>query len=137
MGSDGTSEPNTVQGAEVSADPQEMETSVQIMVLVIIVLVSTVYAFSLDIRRGAALRRLIEWLKSDRAAEWQALTRSDRFLTIRAVEILRRGALAGDADFHVRYRETRHPKRFVVAMTVAATGIGLLVLGTTYFGWTW
>ena len=114
-----------------------METSVQIMVLVIVVLVSTVYAFFLDVRRGAAFRRLIDWLKTDRAAEWQALTRSDRFLTIRAVEILRRRALAGDDDFRVRYRETRHSTRFVVAMTVAFAGIALLVLGTTYFGWTW
>ncbi len=137
MGSDGTSELNTVQGTEAPADPHEMETSVQIIVLVIVVLVATVYAFSLDIRRGAAFRRLIDWLKSDRAAEWQALTRSDRFLTIRAVEILRRGALAGDDDFHVRYRETRHATRFMVAMIVAFAGIALLVLGTTYFGWTW
>jgi len=114
-----------------------METSIQVMVLVTVVAVSTVYAFALDVRRGAAFRRLVEWLKSDRAAVWQALTRSDRFLTIRAVEILRRGALAGDAEFHARYRETRHATRFAVAMIVALAGIALVVLGTTFFDWTW
>jgi hypothetical protein len=114
-----------------------METSIQIMVLVIVVLVSTVYAFTLDVRREGEFGRLVEWLKTERKADWQALTRSDRFLTIRAVEILRRGALAGDGDFHARYQRTRHGTRFVTAMIIAVTGIALLVSGTTLFGWKW
>jgi hypothetical protein len=114
-----------------------METSIQIMVLVIVVLVSTVYAFYLDVRRGAEFGRLVEWLKTERKADWQALTRSDRFLTIRAVEILRRGALADDEEFHVRYQETRHGTPFATAMIVAVAGIAALIMGTTYFGWKW
>jgi hypothetical protein len=114
-----------------------METSIQIMVLVIVVLVSTVYAFYLDVRREAEFGRLVEWLKTERRTDWQALTRSDRFLTIRAVEILRRGALAGDAEFHARYQNTSPGTRFVTAMIVAVAGIALLVLGTTLFDWKW
>ena len=119
------------------ADPRCMETSVQVMFLVIVVAVSTVFAFYLDVRREAEFGRLVEWLKTERKADWQALTRSDRFLTIRAVEILRRGALAGDGDFHARYQRTRHGTRFVTAMIVAVAGIALLVSGTTLFGWKW
>jgi hypothetical protein len=65
------------------------------------------------------------------------LSRADRFLTLRAVEILRRGPLADDTEFHVRYRLTRHGKRFAVAMTVASTAIALVLLGTTLLNWSW
>lgn len=114
-----------------------METSIQVMVLVSVVAMATLFAFYLDVRRQAEYRRFVEWLKSDREADWRNLTRSDRFLSIRAVEILRRGALAGDAEFQARYRRTRHDRRFATAMIVALTGIGLLVAGTTLFDWTW
>ena len=107
------------------------------MFLVIVVAVSTVYAFYLDVRLGAENHRFLEWLKTDRKADWDALTRSDRFLTIRAVEILRRGALADDAEFHAHYQLTRHGTRFITAMSAAGTGIALLVLGTVFFEWNW
>ena len=65
------------------------------------------------------------------------MTRADRFLVIRAVEILRRGALADDAEFHVRYQLTRHGTRFAVAMSVARAGIAPVLLGTVLFSWDW
>lgn len=114
-----------------------METSIQVMALVSVVAISTLFAFYLDVRRQAEYRRFIEWLKNDRKADWQALTRSDRFLTIRAVEILRRGALAGDPEFQARYQRTRHNRRFATAMIVALAGVALLVVGTTLFDWDW
>lgn len=114
-----------------------METSIQVMFLVIVVAVSTVFAFYLDVRRQAEFARLVEWLKTERKTDWQALTRSDRFLTIRAVEILRRGALAGDAELQARYQKTRPATRFVTSMIVAVAGIALLILGTTLFDWKW
>lgn len=114
-----------------------METSIQIKVLVIVVLVSTIYAFVLDVRRGAGLARFVGWLKTERKADWRSLTRSDRFLTIRAIEILRRGALADDGEFNVRYQETRPGNRFIAAMIVAVAAIALLILGTTLFEWKW
>ena len=114
-----------------------METSIQVMFLVTVVAVSTVFAFYLDVRRQAEFGRFVEWLTSDRESDWQALTRTDRFLTIRAVEILRRGALAGDAEFHARYQGTRHNIRFAIAMIVALAGIALLLVGTTLFDWKW
>ena len=112
-----------------------MNTSVQVMFLVIVVAVSTVFAFFLEVRREAENDRFVEWLKTKRKADWGTLTRSDRLLTIRAVEMLRRGALAGDAEFHARYQSTRHGTRFVTAMSVAGTGIALLVLGSVFFDW--
>lgn len=114
-----------------------METSIQVMVLVTVVAVSTVFAFHLDVRRGAEFARFVEWLKTERKVDWQALNRSDRVLTIRAVEILRRGALAGDAEFLARYQRTRHDTRFATAMIIAVAGIAVLVLGTTLFDWKW
>ena len=75
-----------------------MNASVQVMFLVIVVAVSTIFAFFLEVRRGVENDRFVEWLKTKRKPDWDALTRSDRFLTIRAVEILRRGALADDAE---------------------------------------
>ena len=114
-----------------------METSVQVMFLVTVVALSTGYAFYLDMRREAENQRFVEWLRTERKANWDALTRSDRFLTIRAVEILRRGPLADDAEFGARYRPTRHGIRFATAMTVAGAGIALLVLGTVFYDWSW
>ncbi|MDH3260501.1 MAG: hypothetical protein OEM81_14105 [Acidimicrobiia bacterium] len=114
-----------------------MKTNVEVMFLVIVGVVSTVYAFYLEMRRRVENDRFIQWLKSERRVDWDALTRSDRVLTIRAIEILRRGALANDAEFHARYQLTRHGTRFVVAMSVACSGIALLGLGTVFFGWNW
>jgi len=114
-----------------------MRTSVQVMFLVILVAVSTILAFYLEVRRGAEDDRFIKWLKTERKDDWDALTRPDRLLTIRAVEILRRGTLADDTEFHVRYQLTRHGTRFATAMSVAGTGIALLVLGTVFFDWNW
>jgi hypothetical protein len=114
-----------------------MDASVQVMFLVTVVAVATIYAFVLDVRREAENRRLIRWLKAERSADWDALTRSDRFLSIRAVEILRRGRLADDQEFHARYRKTRYGARFAVAMIVAVSGIALVVVGTVSFGWRW
>ena len=114
-----------------------MKTSVQVMFLVIVVAVSTIFAFFLEVRRGVENDRFVEWLKTKRKADWDALTRSDRFLTVRAVEILRRGALADDAEFHARYQLTRHGTRFAIAMIVAGAGIALVVLGTVFFDWNW
>lgn len=114
-----------------------MDAGVQVMFLVIVVAVSTVFAFVLDVRRDVENDRFVEWLKTQRKSDWDALTRVDRLLTVRAVEILRRGALADDAEFHVRYRLTRHGTRFAAAMSVAVAGIALLVLGTVFFSWNW
>jgi hypothetical protein len=119
------------------ADSKQMQAGVQVMFLVIVGVISTVYAFYLDIRRGAENDRFVTWLKTERSAEWDALTRVDRFLTIRAVEILRRGALAGDTEFHARYRRTRHGARFAIAMSIAGIAIALLIVGTTFFDWNW
>ncbi len=79
-----------------------MNASVQVMFLVIVVAVSTIFAFVLEMRRGVENDRFIEWLKTKRKEDWDTLTGSDRLLTIRAVEKLRRGALADDAEFHAR-----------------------------------
>lgn len=114
-----------------------MDTSVQVMFLVIVVAVSTVYAFVLEVRRGVENDRFVKWLKTERKSDWEALTRADRFLTIRAVEILRRGALAEDAEFHVLYQSTRHGTRFAVAMSVACAAIALVLVGTVFFSWNW
>ncbi|MDF1596832.1 MAG: hypothetical protein P1T08_12210 [Acidimicrobiia bacterium] len=114
-----------------------MNTSFQVMFLVSVVAASTIYAFYLDVRREGEDHRFVDWLKTERTADWDALTRSDRFLTIRAVEILRRGPLADDAEFRARYQRTRHGARFFVAMSVAGTAIALLIVGTTLFDWDW
>ena len=114
-----------------------MNASVQVMVLVTVGVISTIYAFVLDVRRGLEADRFLAWLKAERSIYWDALSRVDRFLTIRAVEILRRGPLAGDAEFHDRYRATRHGARFAFAMSVSATVIALLVIGTVVFEWNW
>jgi hypothetical protein len=114
-----------------------MSTSVQVIVLVTVGVGATVYAFYLDVRRGAENDRFLDWLRTERKTDWDALSRADRFLTIRAVEILRRGALAGDREFHTRYQATRYGTRFAIAMMVAVTAIALVILGTVLLDWSW
>ncbi len=114
-----------------------MKTSVQVMFLVIVGVASTVYAFYLEVRRGTKNDQFLDWLKTRRSADWDALTRADRFLTIRAVEILRRGSLADDTEFHARYQLTRHGTRFALAMFVAGAAIAILILGTVFLDWNW
>jgi hypothetical protein len=128
---------NTIQKAPTPADPSEMTASVPVMFLVAVVALSTGYAFYLDVRREAANHRLTEWLRTERKTSWEALSRSDRFLTIRAVEILRRGPLLDDAEFQARYRLTRHGIRFAIAMITAGAAVAILILGNALFDWNW
>ena len=114
-----------------------MKTDVRVMVLVTVAGLAAVYAYILDWRLASEKDRFLEWLKTERSAEWGALTRSDRFLSIRAVEILRRGPLADDSEFHARYQLTRPGRRFLTAIGVSATAIALTLLGTTVFDWNW
>jgi hypothetical protein len=114
-----------------------METSTQVMFLVTVVALSTVFAFYLDVGREAEFGRFVEWLKTETKADWQALTRADRLPAIRAVEILRRGALAEDPEFQIGYQGTRHGARYPTAIVVAGAGIALLGLCTALFEWNW
>jgi len=114
-----------------------MGASIEVMILVGLAAGSTVYAFILDIRRTDERRRLVTWLESERADTWYALSRADRFLTIRALEILRRGPLAADEEFLARFRRTKHGRRFAVAMTVSVVAIALLLFGTSVLDWRW
>lgn len=107
------------------------------MFLVTVAALAMGYAFYLDVRRDAEHRRFLEWLKTERKAHWEALSRADRLLAIRAVEILRRGPLADDSEFNVRYRATRHGRRFGGAMLVGGVSITLLLVGTTFLDWSW
>ena len=108
-----------------------MNTSFQVKFLVIVASVSVVYAFYLDVRHGIENQRFVEWVRTERRADWDALTRSDRFL------ILRRGALANDAEFHARYELTKYGPRFIVAMGVGGLSIALVLLGTAFLDWAW
>ena len=56
---------------------------------------------------------------------------------MRAVQILRRGALKDDAEFHDLYQQTRPGRRFFAAMAVSAASIAMLLVGTKYLGWDW
>jgi hypothetical protein len=126
-----------LQAAQRRADPLQMKPSVHVMFFVIIGALSAVYAFLLEVRRGIEDDRFLEWPKTNRRAEWRALTRSDRFLTVRAVEILRRGPLANDAAFHSRYQMTRHGSRFFIALSIAGVAITLVLQGTLLLDWNW
>jgi hypothetical protein len=114
-----------------------MTASFPVMLLVSIGVFAAVYAFVLEVRRGVKTDRLLEWLKRERKAEWDGLSRVERLLTVRAVEILRRGVLADDADFHARYQMTRHGTRFAIAMSMASVAIALVLVATTWLGWEW
>lgn len=114
-----------------------MDASIPVMVLVSLTAVSTIYAFVLDIRRGNETRQLITWLETERAEAWDSLSRSDRFLTVRAFEILRRGALSADEAYLTRFRRTKHGRRFGAAMLVSGTAIALLLIGTSVLDWQW
>lgn len=126
-----------LQASRRPADPLQMKTSIQVVFFVIVGTLSAVYAFLLEVRRGLEDDRFLAWLKTKRSAEWSALTRSDRFLTVRAVEILRRGPLANDAEFRSRYQMTRHGIRFFIALIIACVAIALLLLGTLLLDWNW
>ncbi len=114
-----------------------MSASAQVMFSVVVCGGATGYAFYLEIRRSARSARFLEWLKTERTTEWAALGRADRLFPVRAVEMLRRGPLADDAEFNARYRPTKHGKRFAVTMTVASTAIALLLIGTSLLNWRW
>jgi Flp pilus assembly protein TadB len=114
-----------------------MDAGIPVMVLVSLTAGFTLYAFVLEIRRSSESSRLITWLETERTEAWDALSRSDRFLAVRALEILRRGALFADEEYLTRFRRTKHGKRFAVAMIASAAAIALLLIGTSFLDWRW
>lgn len=107
------------------------------IILVTIAAISLVYAFVLEWRRSSAFARLLSWLRTERAENWDALSRADRLLSIKAVEILRRGPLSDDDEFQGQYRASKHGRQFAVSMSLGFISIVLAVIGTQVFDWDW
>jgi len=107
------------------------------MILVTVSVAATGYAFFLDVRRGAENDRFLAWLRAERKPEWDRLTRADRFLTMRAVEILRRGTLSDDDEFQRRYRQTRPGSSLAFAVSIASAAMALVIIGTVLLDWSW
>lgn len=114
-----------------------MGASLEIVLLLSIAAVATIYAWYLRVIQERAFRRLLSWLRASRQQEWNALPRSARWLdSIGAVEQLRRGALSADLEFAGRYRQSKaHQRRFLVALGIGILAIALVAVGSQTLGW--
>lgn len=84
---------------------------VVLFVVLAIAVAAAAYAFRTQAQQQRALSHVVEWLKTERASQWEALPRYSRLFTIAGVERLRRGALDDDSEFHQRYELYEDNKR--------------------------
>ena len=114
-------------------------TSPGVIVLTLAAAAAVLGAWWVSIRRDRRRRRLVEWIKANHAARWAALPWFSRSLMpASAVEHLRRQGLGNDADFMVRYRESKRGTWQLLSLIVfGVLLIGMVPFGVRYLGWNW
>ncbi len=116
----------------------DLSTSPGIIIFILLALAALLYAWWLSIDRSRRLRQLIRWLKEHRTQAWSEIPRPARATPNSGIEYLRQHGLADDPQFTRRYRDaTRHGKRRIAMLLLAAAGIAVVFVGTSYWGWVW
>mgnify|MGYP006919389288 CR=1 FL=1 len=117
----------------------ETQTSPEIIVLVLLTLALTLFAWWLSERQSRRFRKFVAWVEVHYSAQWQALPWVARNLNRNGgVEYLRRNGLGNDPQFMARYQQDKMVKWSQVAAVAGGIGaIGLIVVGVEYLGWTW
>lgn len=116
-----------------------MSASLPVVLLVLTAAGFTLLSFWLAHRETRAVRRMVGWLETTRAERWSALPwHARRLLIVAGIEALRREGAGEDRDFAARYEEIRRlRRRKVMALLLGMVPIGLVLLGTLRWGWTW
>jgi hypothetical protein len=115
------------------------ETSPFVMALITLAAVVSLFAWWLSVRNSRRTRELIEYLERNQGSFWGSQQTLSRKLTaIGIIEAYRRSAQNPDPEFSALYQaRKRGLLAQISAIVLAATLIGLVLIGTRFWGWSW
>lgn len=116
-----------------------METSAEIKVWIIVAAGAALSAYAISWRATSKTRQLVAWIEATYPERWNALPRLHRnWFKGAAIEGLRHRGLKNDSEFAQRYDEIKRLKRWMIALIIAGSAaIGVVLLGTQFWGWSW
>lgn len=113
-------------------------TSPGVMIFILLALAAVLYSWWLSIGRTRRLRDLAEWLREHHPQAWSGTPPGTRYHPSGGIEYLRHHELVQDLDFIERYRDAnRHTRRRLAMLLLTAASIGMVFVGTRYWGWVW
>ncbi len=114
-------------------------TSPIIMVLITLAAVVSLFAWWLSARTSRQTRALIAHLEQNHESYWHSQLRLSRsFNPVGVIEAYRRSAQTTDPDFDALYQARKSGRRAQIsAICLAMALIGLVLVGTRYWGWSW
>lgn len=115
------------------------ETSPVVMVLIGIAAASTLLAWALSARHSRRTRALVAYLKQNRDSYWRTLPWFSRtFNPIGVIEAYRRSCETPDPEFLALYEASKSGNwAQISAIFLAFALIGVVLIGTTFWGWGW
>lgn len=116
-----------------------VETSLVVKVLIVAAAALAVFAWWLSEQTAKRTRALITYLKSNQGPYWHSLPWHARNLNpVAAIEAYRRSPNAADPEFHALYEARKSSNRMLFfAIVIAMAPIGIVLIGTAFFGWNW
>lgn len=115
------------------------ETSPVVMLLITIATAVTLLAWWLSARNSRRTRALIAYLEQYQKSYWRSQPWLSRNLNpVGVIEAYRRSSQASDPDFLALYRARKSGLRAEIsAIVVASVLIGVVLIGTAFWGWNW
>lgn len=109
----------------------------QIKLLLLTALAACLYLFITDIKRGRRTERLIEWVKTNYPAHWDALQWTTRKINrLGGMTYLQKKQIIADPHFVTEFQAIKLFRRDqIIAFGLAISAIGLVFLGVTFWGW--
>ena len=112
--------------------------SPQIKILIIIAVVSIIYAYVCNIRLIRMATRLSDWLQKERPDLWSKMNVVARNWNggLPALKLLYRRNVVDLPDFNQQYGELHIiERRLFLGIVIGLLCIGLILIGRSYWGW--
>ncbi|MFC1580294.1 hypothetical protein ACFL4N_05215, partial [Thermodesulfobacteriota bacterium] len=119
---------------------QQPMASLQIKILVSIAAVSSIYAFVCKIRLSRKASNLENWLQKERPDLWSELNKlAGNWAGGQAgLKVLYRRNVAGLPNFNQQYEPLHSLERhLLLGIVIGLVCIGLVLIGTRFWGWHW
>ena len=114
-------------------------TSTIIMVLITLSAALSLLAWWLSVQTSRCTRALLAHLEQNQKSYWHSdLRRSRSHHPVGVIEAYRRSNRSNDPDFDALYQARANAMRArIVTICLAMALVGLVLVGTRYWGWTW
>ena len=115
------------------------ETSPFVMVLITLAAVVSLLAWWLSARNSRRTRALLAYLEQNEESYWRSQQSLSRKINpIGVIEAYRRSVQAPDPEFDALYQARKSGTRAQISAIVLAMAlIGLVLIGTRFWGWSW